>query len=66
MKRLLAWGILVLFLIGSAGVTPSSAGRFRSGGKRSGSGKTLGRDEQRINHKAFNAFLSRPRARKNN
>ncbi|MPL93883.1 hypothetical protein SDC9_40031 [bioreactor metagenome] len=60
MKRLLAWGILVLFLIGSAGVTPSSAGEVLVlEGSAAEVGKLWGETNKESIIKAFNAFLSR-------
>jgi hypothetical protein len=60
MKRLLAWGLVVLFLIGLAGVTPSSAGEVLVlEGNAAEVGKLWGETNKESIIKAFNAFLSR-------
>ena len=60
MKRLLAWGLVALFLIGSAGATPSSASDILVlEGSAAEVGKLWGETNRESILKAFNAFLSR-------
>jgi len=60
MKRFLVWGIIVLFLIGSTGVNPSSAGDVLVfEGSAAEVGKLWGETNKESIIKAFNAFLSR-------
>ena len=60
MKRLLAWGLVAVFLIGLAGATPSSASDILVlEGSAAEVGKLWGETNKESIIKAFNAFLSR-------